>query len=277
MSEWKNNRLQISSRKTMNSLFMGNFKAAFAGKGIEFQDFREYTPEDDAKYIDWLTSSREGTTVMRRYREEKEWNILVIADSTESLDFQWWLKKKLQLEVIELLSWASLGSGEAFGWYVIWRDEWKYIPPKKNLTSLYKFKRYTSILPRWYKSKFDISELSKRKWKKSIIFIVSDSLDIDEKSFRIVALQHDLIYVHLSTHFENTLSWSWLQILKGKSLKLWVDLDDVKAKEIYINKRTEQLQEFSRKVQKIWADSIFIDELSSLYAEFLKLMKRREK
>lgn len=72
----------------MQSLFLGNFKAAFSGKGIEFQDFRAYSHGDDARYIDWLTSSREGTTVMRRYTEEKQADILCIFDFKASCEYE---------------------------------------------------------------------------------------------------------------------------------------------------------------------------------------------
>lgn len=100
--------LKIRSSKLMKSLLLGNFKAAFSGKGIEFQDFRVYTYGDDAKYIDWATSSREGTTVIRRYKEEKEAHILCIADISSSLSFSQGVKQKLLTDTIELIGEISL-------------------------------------------------------------------------------------------------------------------------------------------------------------------------
>lgn len=103
-------RLQIKTKKLMNSLFVGNFKSAFHGRGIEFQDFREYSPEDDAKYIDWVISGREGKTIMRRYREDKEGTIMCIFDDRVSLRFRSGIKYELANELLMLIGQASLMS-----------------------------------------------------------------------------------------------------------------------------------------------------------------------
>lgn len=270
-------RLHIKTSKLMNSLFIGNFKAVFAGKWIEFQDFREYSPGDDAKYIDWLTSSKEGTIVMRRYREEKQWNILCLLDISESLYF--WNQEKLQVldELIELIARACFSSWESFGGYLLGEKEEKYIAPEKSILPLYKLKKYNNISPRRGGNKLSLTSLVKKKWRKSIVFVVSDSLDIDKKSFQIAWLKHDIVYVHISSYFENTLDGKGLSHLRNKGLNLWINLDDMKAKEIYKQKRESQLLEFSRSLRKIGIDSVFIDERTSIFVEFLKLMKRREK
>ena len=97
----------------MNAMFIGNFRAAFAGKGIEFRDFREYEYGDDAKYIDWVTSSREQHTVMRRYQEEKDADIFVVVDVSEGLFFQNHIKENLLSELLDFIYMAVSLSGES--------------------------------------------------------------------------------------------------------------------------------------------------------------------
>lgn len=261
----------------MNSLFIGNFKAAFAGKWIEFQDFREYSPEDDAKYIDWLTSSREGNIVMRRYREEKEWNILCVLDVTDSLFFEWGIKSNVMMAALELISQGTLASGEAFGWYIYSWNGWDYVRPRKTPHALHELAQYQKFSPRVHREVWEFDELYKRRWKKSIIFIMSDSLNISERSFSIAAVKHDIIYVHLSSQFENTLEWDWVYQLRGKDTKLTVDLRDSARKQKYQELRQKQLLDFWKTIRKLWGDIVFLTENTPIVTEFLKLMKRREK
>jgi len=262
----------------MNGLFAWNFKAAFAGKWIEFQDFREYTSGDDAKYIDWLTSSREGTVVMRRYREEKQGDILCVLDMTESLYFEWnEVKMEVLNEVLELVSTASIGSGESFGGIIIWDDSSEFIPAQKSMLALYKLRKYKEVPPRSIKSVWTLKNLTKYNLKRSIVFVISDSLHIDEQSFRLAAIKHDIVYVHISSYFENTLEWKWMSHLRGRSKSLAIDLDDENIKKTYKAERENQLKNFSRRLKQLGVDSIFLDEKKSVFAEFLYLMKRRER
>ncbi len=269
-------KIHIKSSKLMNSLFAGNFKAAFSGKGIEFQDFREYSYGDDAKYIDWLTSSREWTTIMRRYREEKQWNILCIADNRESLMFWNWEKRNLLQEVVHVLYHASSSNGESFGWYILDEMGETYIPPKKNPVNLYALEKL-SVYPRKISETLSIDFVMKNKLKRSIIFILTDSMNIDEKSFKIAALKHDIIFVHISSHFENTLEWDGISSLRWENRWVAIDLWDSEKKQIYIDKRKQKLSDFSIRLKRLWIDSIYLDEYSSIFATFLWLMKLRER
>lgn len=110
-------KIDIKTRRLVSSLFLGNYKAAFQGKGMEFVDFRDYNYGDDAKNIDWLVSAREGKTLVRRYQEERELEILFVCDMTSSMDFVYEerTKKDLLQELIYMLGYAALQNGDSIG------------------------------------------------------------------------------------------------------------------------------------------------------------------
>ena len=267
--------LQIKTKKLMNSLFVGNFKSAFHGRGIEFQDFREYTSSDDAKYIDWVISGREWRTIMRRYREEKEGTVLCVFDESDSLTYREGVKYELAQEILLLLSQVSLQSGDRFWGYRLIKSWPLYIAPTKSQIGLESFvsdkQSYENT------SSLSLDFLLKNPLKKSIIFIISDSLEIDERSFKIAALKHDLIFLHISDHFENTLEWWGVQTIRGFGGNISLNLWDTKKKQLYQKRRSEQLQNFSKKLKKLWISSAFFDEWKSVFWEFLALMKQRER
>jgi hypothetical protein len=260
----------------MNSLFMGNFRAAFSWKGIEFQDFREYSYWDDAKYIDWSVSSREQSTIIRRYREEKQGDILCIVDVRESLEYENKVKIWVYDATLELLYYASGQSWENFGWYIIDSLSERYISPKKSIIWMHKLEKFKQN----YRKNSEVLSLNfimKNPIKRSVLFVMSDSMIIDEKSFKLAAMRHDIVFVHVSSHFENTLDGEWISRLTGMKQGYNINLGDQEKKANYIKKRQEKLHMFSRQLKKVWVDSVFLNEQSSIFAEFLKLMKGREK
>lgn len=274
METKQTSRPKIKSSKLMNSLFVWNFKAAFHWKGIEFQDFRPYGPSDDAKYIDWLASSREGNTIMRRYREEKGGNILCLIDFRESLEFSQ-EKKKLVTDISELLYSASIATWEAFGWFKLDARTPQFVKPLKSRVALLQLISF----PEKYKNihtALSLDFLVKNRGKRSVVFVISDSLDIDEKSFQVAAMKHDLIYIHISSHFENMLEGKGIYELRDGNSSISIDLDDTRLVNTYRQKRRQQLEDFWKKLKALWVDSLFLDEQSSLFAEFLTLMKQRE-
>jgi uncharacterized protein (DUF58 family) len=69
------NVLELQTNKFVETLMVGNYKTHFKNTGIEFADFREYQDSDDAKNIDWVTSSKVGKTMMKLFDEQRELDI----------------------------------------------------------------------------------------------------------------------------------------------------------------------------------------------------------
>lgn len=74
-----------TSRKTTNILD-GGYNSVFRGKSLEFLDFKEYTDGDDITSIDWKSSSRTDSILVRRYIAEKKHSVLIIGDTGSKMD-----------------------------------------------------------------------------------------------------------------------------------------------------------------------------------------------
>lgn len=270
--------LRIKSSKLMKNLLLGNFKAAFSGKGIEFQDFRSYSYGDDAKYIDWATSTREWNIVLRRYKEEKDAHILCVLDITEAYDpWKESIKQRLQEQVTELIAEIALASGESFGGFRMERETVAHIAPKKNISALLSLLQRQKSQARDIKKALWVSFLVQYPMKRAIIFVISESVYIDEKSFLMASKKHDIVFIHLSTHFENTLQSTDVRVLSDGNILFSVDSSDEHKRCLYEEKRTEQLQTLKQTLLRMNIESIFLDETKNLFSEFYLLMKRKER
>ena len=80
-------RLEIRARQAMESGLAGLYQSAFRGLGLEFEEVREYRAGDDMRTIDWNVTARSGILHVKRYREERDLNVLLLVDLSASTRF----------------------------------------------------------------------------------------------------------------------------------------------------------------------------------------------
>ena len=80
-------RLQIKALHNVDDLFAGIYRSAFKGKGLEFEDVREYQPGDDIRNIDWNVTARSQHPFVKNFREERELTVMLVVDISASSHF----------------------------------------------------------------------------------------------------------------------------------------------------------------------------------------------
>ncbi|MCP3858822.1 MAG: DUF58 domain-containing protein, partial [Phycisphaeraceae bacterium] len=80
-------KLEIRARQAMESGLAGQYQSAFRGLGLEFEEVREYRAGDDVRTIDWNVTARSGFLHIKRYREERDLNVLLLVDLSASTRF----------------------------------------------------------------------------------------------------------------------------------------------------------------------------------------------
>ena len=56
-------RIEISTNRLVNNIFAGEYESVFKGRGMEFEEVREYQPGDEIRTIDWNVTARMGQAV----------------------------------------------------------------------------------------------------------------------------------------------------------------------------------------------------------------------
>ena len=64
--------IEIKSHNLVEEIFSGEYRSGFRGRGIEFEDIREYYPGDDIRNIDWNVTARHNKAYVKQF--EEEWN-----------------------------------------------------------------------------------------------------------------------------------------------------------------------------------------------------------
>jgi uncharacterized protein (DUF58 family) len=71
----------------MQSGLVGQYQSAFRGRGLEFEEVRDYRPGDDVRLIDWNVTARTGELYVKLYREERDLTVLLLVDLSASTRF----------------------------------------------------------------------------------------------------------------------------------------------------------------------------------------------
>ncbi|UFS69549.1 DUF58 domain-containing protein [Geomonas sp. RF6] len=127
-------RLQILSSRLASGIFAGEYQSVFRGRGIEFEEVREYQPGDDVRTIDWNVTARAGRPFVKRFAEEREMTVMLLLDRSPSLDCPSprGSKSRTAAEVCALLAFAAARSNDRVGLLTCTDRIEEFIPPGKG-------------------------------------------------------------------------------------------------------------------------------------------------
>jgi len=127
-------QIEIESKKVVNTLFGGEYKSSFKGKGMEFHEVRDYFIGDDIRNIDWNVTARMNHPFVKRFVEERELTIFIIADCSGSGDFGTKKEKKKDLiaRIAALFAFSAEKNNDKAGLLMFSDKVEHYLPPAKG-------------------------------------------------------------------------------------------------------------------------------------------------
>ena len=196
--------IQIYTSKAVNDVLAGEYHSVFKGRGMEFDEVREYTPGDEIRTIDWNVTARVGHPYVKRYVEERELTVMFVVDLSASGTFGSTEKRKNEVaaELCALLAFSAIKNNDKVGLIVFTDVIELYIPPKKGLSHVLRLIRdLLDFKPR--QTRTDIGQaldyLGRVSHRRAVVFLVSDfQAEGYQKRLRVVARRHDLIAVSIT-------------------------------------------------------------------------------
>jgi uncharacterized protein (DUF58 family) len=193
--------IELRTAKIVNSMFCGEYTSAFKGRGMEFDEVREYFPGDDVRNIDWNVTARMNHPYIKEFQEERELTLMLLVDLSSSGKFGSTskLKNEVAAEVAALLAYVASNTNDKVG-LIIFTDKIElYIPPKKGVSHVWRLiKEILNFKPKSTHTKLDVGLefFQKVQKRKALAFVISDFICDDIKSPMInAAYKHDVVGV----------------------------------------------------------------------------------
>jgi uncharacterized protein (DUF58 family) len=184
----------------------GAYHSRFKGQGIEFDDFREYQPGDDVRFLDWNVTARMNEPFVRKYIEERELTVMLVVDVSGSGDYgsQEDSKRERAAEVAAVFAFSAVQNQDKVGLILVSDQVEQYLPAMKggshalrclrDILNVRPKQRQTNLAPA-----LDLA--LERIAHRALVVVVSDFLtqnDAWEYSLRSLASKHDVVAIHIS-------------------------------------------------------------------------------
>jgi uncharacterized protein (DUF58 family) len=204
-------QIQIYTARAVDASFAGQYESVFKGRGMQFDEVREYTPGDDIRTIDWNVTARTGRPYIKRFVEEREMTVVFAVDLSASSDFGTVnkMKNELAAEFCAVLAFAAAKNNDKVGLLIFTDRIELYIPPKKGMRHVLRLIRellYFKMPKRRTDIPAALDYLAKVLGKKATVFLVSDFIESEfKKPLSLLNKRHDVIAVSVRDRAEVTL------------------------------------------------------------------------
>ncbi|MCP4048628.1 MAG: DUF58 domain-containing protein [Gammaproteobacteria bacterium] len=121
-------------RQPVHSVLSGRHASKLRGRGLNFEELRDYLPGDDTRNIDWKVTARTRTPYVRVYTEEKDRSVWLLIDQRVHMFFgsQQRMKSVVAAELAAISAWRVLSVGDRVGALVFNDTEVSVIPPHRS-------------------------------------------------------------------------------------------------------------------------------------------------
>ncbi|KIA76568.1 hypothetical protein DB43_AB00330 [Parachlamydia acanthamoebae] len=216
-------RIQIQTTHLAEDILAGAYHSAFKGKGMEFEEVREYQPGDEIRHIDWNVTARMDHPYVKNFKEEREITVILLVDISSSSRFgsQNLLKSELIAEIGAVLAFSAIKNQDRVG-SILFSDQIEsYLSPKKGSRHVLRVVRDLLVfIPQHQGTDLGaaLAFLGKVQRKSAICFLISDFLTTGyEHQAKLIAQGHDLISICIRDPHEE--SFPNLGLLNMKDLE----------------------------------------------------------
>ena len=194
-------RIEIRTNRMAENLLSGAYHSVFKGRGMDFEEVREYQPGDDIRTIDWNVTARTGSPHIKKYREERELSIVILVDisASDQLGSGGQSKKELAAEVASVFAFSACRNSDKVGLLLYTDEVESYLPPSKGRSHVFRLIREILFFRPAHKGtrlKNALDYLNLVMNRPAVVFVISDFLDEGyESALRITNQRHDVIAV----------------------------------------------------------------------------------
>ena len=250
-------RIEITTRKLVNDSFAGEYQSVFKGRGMEFDEVRQYHPGDDVRTIDWNVTARTGEPYVKSFIEERELTVMLAVDVSGSGDFgtRNRFKRELAVELAAVMSFAATTNNDKVGLLLFTDRVESLVPPRKGRSHVLRMVRDLLVFQPVGSGtdiRLGLDTVHQMLKRRSIVFLVSDFL-ADPESYRQAMLvtnrRHDVVAFDLNDPLEYEIADVGLLALEdAESGQLrWVDTGSKEWKREFTD-RVARLEEGKREV-----------------------------
>jgi len=284
-------RIHIKTGHRVTEVMSGEYRSVFKGRGMEFEEVREYVPGDDVRTIDWNVTARMQRPFVKEFREERELVVMILVDISASGDFgtKGSTKNKVAAQLAATLAFAATRNNDKVGLILFSDRIERFVAPKRGRGHVWRVIKEILDCER-RGSGTDLGEalsfLSRVVRRKSVVFLVSDfltgsgvSTDDYAIPLRLVNRRHDLVVFHVTDPRERALpDVGFLALEDAESGQTaWIDTASPTVRKRYADKAVERSRELQKSLRRLDVDLVELSTDEGVSGPLMRYFRQRER
>jgi uncharacterized protein (DUF58 family) len=260
-------QVELRTRRLVTDVLAGEYHSVFKGRGMDFDEVREYTPGDEVRLIDWNVTARTGTAFIKKLREERELTILLAVDVSASGKFgsQAQSKRELAAEVASVLAFSAIRNRDKVGLLLFSDEVEQFLPPNKGRQHVLRVIReilFCTPKRRGTDIAAALDFVSDVQPRRVVLFVISDFIESPEaferlrRQLRTTNKRHDVVLLHLRDRHEEELPALGLVTLEDAETGevREIDTSSRQVREAFRRRALERMDAFRRAARQADVD-----------------------
>jgi uncharacterized protein (DUF58 family) len=269
-------RVEVRTNRVVNDMMVGAYLSHFKGRGMDFEELREYIPGDEVRDIDWNVTYRMGRPFVKRYREERELAMVIALDISGSSAFGSVRRSKREFatEIAGTLAISAARSSDKVALLLFTDRVELFVPPRKGRRHILRLIREMLFFePKQSGTNVPaaLAFLNHLLHRRSIVFLLTDFLHSFGESAATVRpgrdtlqelgltnARHDLVCIHLHDPRESALPAAGLVTIEDAETGELLEIDSNRAsvREKFARTNAERLAELDRSLRRAGVDTL---------------------
>jgi uncharacterized protein (DUF58 family) len=269
-------RIEVRTNRLVNDMMVGAYLSHFKGRGMDFEELREYIPGDEVRDIDWNVTYRMGRPFVKRYREERELAIVLAVDVSASSTFGSLRRSKREFaaEIAGTLAVSAARSSDKVALLLFSDQVELYLPPRKGHRHILRLIREMLFFEpkhRGTRIPAALAFLNHVLHRRSIVFLLTDFLHNfgaaasqpgsgrdTVQEIGLTNARHDLVCLHLHDPRESLLPPAGLLTIEDSETGELLEMDSNRAavREKFARINAERLAELDRALRRAGVDTL---------------------
>lgn len=292
-------RIEVRTNRVVNDTMVGAYLSHFKGRGMDFEELREYIPGDEVRDIDWNVTYRMGRPFVKRFREERELALVLAVDISASSAFGSLRRSKRDFaaEIAGTLAISATRSSDKVALLLFSDRVELFLPPRKGRRHILRLIREMLFFePKHSGTNIPaaLAFLNHVLHRRSIVFLLTDFLHsfgatgatpssaagANRDALQEIGLtnaRHDLVCVHLHDPRESVLPAAGLLTIEDAETGELLELDSSRAlvREKFARTNAERLAELDRALRRAGVDTLSFSTAESFAQTLQRFFETR--
>ena len=281
--------LKIQAVNLVEGLLSGQHRSPHKGSSVEFAEYKDYSPGDDIRHIDWKVAGKTDKYYVKQFEQSTNLKCTILLDASGSMSYESpnpkipGLKKMdYSRTLVAALAYLLLKQFDAVGLTLFNEDLVTHIPPRSNPS------HFQQILHGLGTARFQgitriqkvTGDLIPRLPGRGMLILISDLLakgDDIYKTLRLIRSRGlEIMLFHILHPDEVTLPFEGDIVFESLEEDPSIGLDPIEIREHYQRIIREQIDDYQKSCPALGVDYLFLETSAPLEQAIRYFLLRRK-